>query len=46
VEAAWTIVEPVLHESSPPLAYEPGTWGPAEADRLAADAGGWSTPAR
>jgi glucose-6-phosphate 1-dehydrogenase len=46
VEAAWTIVEPVLHESSPPLAYEPGSWGPGEANRLAADTGGWSTPAR
>jgi glucose-6-phosphate 1-dehydrogenase len=25
-------------------AYEPGTWGPAEADRLAADIGGWHNP--
>ena len=46
VEAAWSIVDPVLHESSPPQEYEPGSWGPPAADRLAAEAGGWSTPAR
>jgi glucose-6-phosphate 1-dehydrogenase len=45
VEAAWAIVEPVL---APPEAlhdYEPGTWGPREADRLVSDVGGWNTPA-
>jgi glucose-6-phosphate 1-dehydrogenase len=24
--------------------YEPGTWGPREADRLIAGAGGWHNP--
>ena len=24
--------------------YEPGSWGPAQADRLAAEVGGWNTP--
>ncbi len=44
VEAAWSIVEPILGDASPLLDYEPGGWGPAEADRLAADLGGWSNP--
>ena len=44
VEAAWAVVEPILGHVTPPHAYEPGTWGPAEADRLAADIGGWHNP--
>jgi len=34
VEAAWTIVDPVIGALTPVLTYEPGTWGPPEADRL------------
>ena len=45
VEASWAIVDPVLHVQTPLFEYEPGTWGPAEADRLVADAGGWHCPA-
>ena len=44
VEAAWAIVDPVL---APPAAlreYDPGSWGPSQADRLVADIGGWNTP--
>ena len=44
VEAAWAIVDPVIHGPSPMYEYEPGTWGPPEADRLVADVGGWNTP--
>ncbi len=44
VEAAWAIVDPVIHGPSPLHPYEPGTWGPPEADRLVADMGGWNTP--
>ena len=44
VEAAWTIVDPVIGERTPLYGYEPGTWGPIEADRLAADIGGWHNP--
>jgi glucose-6-phosphate 1-dehydrogenase len=44
VEAAWAIVDPVLGVTSPLHEYEPGTWGPTEADRLVADVGGWNTP--
>jgi len=44
VEAAWAIVDPVLHGPSPMYEYEPGTWGPPQADRLVADVGGWNAP--
>jgi glucose-6-phosphate 1-dehydrogenase len=44
VQAAWEIVEPTLGTVGPALVYEPGTWGPPEADRLAADIGGWYNP--
>ncbi len=45
VEAAWEVVEPILGDATPLHAYEPGTWGPAEADRLIADGGRWHAPA-
>ncbi len=45
VEAAWTIVDPILNNAVPVQAYDCGTWGPEESDRLAADIGGWSNPA-
>jgi len=45
VEASWAIVDPVLHTPTPLFEYEPGTWGPAEAERLVVDAGGWHCPA-
>ena len=44
VEAAWAIVDPVIHGPSPMFSYEPGSWGPKEAEALAADVGGWNTP--
>ena len=45
VEAAWAVVEPVLDNVTPLHFYEPGSWGPPDADRLAADLGGWDNPA-
>jgi glucose-6-phosphate 1-dehydrogenase len=45
VEAAWSIVEPILGNVTPIQFYEKGTWGPPEAHRLAADIGGWHDPA-
>ena len=36
VEAAWAVVQPVLGSATPVHDYEPGTWGPSEADKLAA----------
>jgi glucose-6-phosphate 1-dehydrogenase len=41
VEAAWRVVDPILGTATPCHPYEPHTWGPAEADRLAPP-GGWS----
>ena len=46
VEAAWEIVQPILGGATPVREYEPGTWGPSEADALVADAGGWHSPVR
>ncbi|MES1183430.1 MAG: glucose-6-phosphate dehydrogenase [Myxococcales bacterium] len=42
VEAAWKIVDPVLGNVVPAHAYQPGSWGPAAADALTADVGGWT----
>ena len=33
---AWRIVEPVLRVDTPVFDYEPGTWGPTEANHLIA----------
>jgi len=44
VEAAWAIVEPILGHVTPCTSNAPLTWGPAEADRLASDIGGWHNP--
>lgn len=45
VEAAWAIVDPILGPDTTPLyIYPNGSWGPPEADRIAADVGGWHNP--
>ena len=45
VEAAWSIVDPLIGGDSPqPIEYEPGSWGPKEADELVAAIAGWNTP--
>jgi glucose-6-phosphate 1-dehydrogenase len=49
LEAAWEFITPILKrwEAAPPPTfpnYDAGTWGPAEADRLAEDCGGWRRP--
>jgi glucose-6-phosphate 1-dehydrogenase len=43
VEEAWRIVDPVLKAATDVYEYQPGTWGPREADRLAPP-GGWHDP--
>jgi glucose-6-phosphate 1-dehydrogenase len=35
IEAQWRVVAPILGNVTPLYFYEPGTWGPPEADRLA-----------
>ena len=44
VEAAWAIVDPLLHLTGPPIAYPTGSWGPPEADQLTQPVGGWHDP--
>jgi len=44
VEAAWQIVDPILHQAPPVQEYAPNTWGPAAADALIAHDGGWHNP--
>jgi glucose-6-phosphate 1-dehydrogenase len=44
VEAAWHIVDPLLHSPSPVIPYDEGTWGPRAAEKLTEDIGGWSNP--
>jgi glucose-6-phosphate 1-dehydrogenase len=46
IELAWGLIDPILAQwqapGAPPLVtYEPGSWGPAEADELLAQHG-WS----
>ena len=45
VEAAWRVVDPVLGDATPLYTYEPGTWGPAEAQELIGEDGPWIDPA-
>lgn len=44
VEAQWAVVDPILHRATPLHVYEPGSWGPPEADALVAGLGGWRLP--
>jgi len=44
VEEAWRIVAPALEQTSPAVAYRPGSWGPDAADDLIAADGGWHCP--
>lgn len=44
VQQAWRVVQPILDNPPPVQGYEPGTWGPSQADELIADHGGWHRP--
>ncbi len=44
VEETWRIVEPLLEEPGPVHAYQPGTWGPPEADELTRGITQWYEP--
>ncbi len=44
VEEAWRVVEPVLGRTTPIFKYQPGSWGPAEADCLLQDGARWHSP--
>jgi glucose-6-phosphate 1-dehydrogenase len=44
VENAWAIVDALINANSQPVhEYTQGSWGPAQANRLVADVGGWNT---
>ena len=44
VEEAWRIIDPAIQANTPIFEYQPGTWGPKEADALVP--GGWFAPKR
>lgn len=44
VDETWRIMQPLLDAPPPVHVYRPGTWGPAEADELTAEHGGWREP--
>jgi glucose-6-phosphate 1-dehydrogenase len=44
IEEQWRICDRVLADPPPVKLYDQGSWGPSDADRLAADVGGWQEP--
>jgi glucose-6-phosphate 1-dehydrogenase len=44
VEAAWRVVDPILGNVAPVFEYEPGTWGPPEAERIMKNEDRWHNP--
>jgi glucose-6-phosphate 1-dehydrogenase len=44
VEETWRIMQPLLDTPPDVDSYSPGSWGPAAAERLAAECGGWHEP--
>jgi glucose-6-phosphate 1-dehydrogenase len=44
VEETWRVMQPLLDDPPPVHSYEPGSWGPAEADRLVTGHGRWYGP--
>lgn len=46
VELAWRIVDNILGLETPIHTYEPGSWGPPQADAMISNEGGWHNPER
>jgi glucose-6-phosphate 1-dehydrogenase len=44
LDEQWRIVEEIVDDPSPVVPYRKGTWGPSEAEALAAGVGGWHEP--
>jgi glucose-6-phosphate 1-dehydrogenase len=44
VEQTWRIMQPLLDAPPEVQSYSPGSWGPAAAQSLVADYGGWQEP--
>jgi glucose-6-phosphate 1-dehydrogenase len=43
-EAQWRVVDSILNSGTPLYDYEPGSWGPRQADEIAKNFGGWRDP--
>jgi glucose-6-phosphate 1-dehydrogenase len=46
VEAAWRVVDPVLHDPLPVVHYDAGTWGPEAAAEVSVDGEIWHNPTK
>ncbi len=46
VEAAWTVVDPILKRHDRAIAYTPGGWGPKQAAALLEPGMAWHNPAQ
>lgn len=46
VELAWRIVDHIIGMNTPVYPYEPGSWGPMEANEMISGVGGWHCPKR
>ena len=44
VDEAWRVVDPVLERPPPVVPYEPGSWGPPEAERIIEGDDCWHAP--
>jgi glucose-6-phosphate 1-dehydrogenase len=44
LEETWRVVQPLIDSPPPVDAYEKGTWGPASANELVRNYGGWRDP--
>jgi glucose-6-phosphate 1-dehydrogenase len=44
IDAAWSVVEPVLSKHAPVVRYSKGSWGPQQADALITVGSGWHNP--
>ena len=44
VEESWRVMQPLLDSPPPVHSYAKGSWGPAEADKLVDQLGGWRSP--
>ena len=44
VESAWAVVDPILKRASPLYGYDPGSWGPSEANAMVSHRAGWHEP--
>jgi glucose-6-phosphate 1-dehydrogenase len=44
VEETWRVLQPLLDQVPKPAPYAPGSWGPAAAQKLTEEFGGWHQP--